>query len=81
MDKDTKAAFAKLTETVEKAFAAVAVDLDDIKDRLTSVESKIADVNRRLDNDATLRSNVHILLSDLQRMTYDGLRVSKHPPL
>ena len=34
---------------MEKGFAAVAEDLADIKDRLTSVESKVAGTNRRLD--------------------------------
>ena len=83
MDHDTKAAFEKLTKTVEKGFAAVAEDLTDIKDRLTAVESKVSGVNRRLDNDAMLRDDLAIpkRVADLEEETFGASRHPKHVPL
>jgi hypothetical protein len=68
---------------MEKGFAAVAEDLADIKDRLTSVESKVAGVNRRLDNEAMLRDDLAIpkRVSDLEEKTFGASRHPKHVPL
>jgi hypothetical protein len=41
MDKDTKAVFAKLTEIVEKGFAAVAEDINFIKDHMLTKDEGV----------------------------------------
>lgn len=108
MDQETKAAFAKLTKTVEAGFAAVAEDVASIKeqmvtkddlaelvrptlreelkpieDRLTSVESKIAGTNRRLDEEAMLRTDLALpkRVSDLEAKAFGTSRHPKHIPL
>jgi chemotaxis regulatin CheY-phosphate phosphatase CheZ len=94
MDKETKTAFAKLTKTMqdgfaslearmEKGFAAVAEDIADVKDRLTAVESKVAGTNRRLDEEAMLRTEFALpkRVSDLEEKTFGASRHPKHLPL
>lgn len=96
MDQDTKAAFAKLAKTVEVGFAAVAEDInfikdhmatkDDIKelkDQIAGVESKIAGTNRRLDSEAMLRDDLELpkRVSDLEVKTFGSSRHPKHIPV
>jgi tetrahydromethanopterin S-methyltransferase subunit G len=74
---------ASLDERMEKGFAAVAEDLPDIKDRLTSVESKIAGTNRRLDEEAMHRADLALpkRVSDLEKKTFGASRHPEHIPL
>ena len=57
--------------------------LKPIEDRLTSVESKVAGTNRRLDNEAMLRDDLAIpkRVSDLETKTFGASRHPKHIPL
>lgn len=57
--------------------------LKPIEDRLTSVESKIAGTNRRLDEEAMLRNDLALpkRVSDLEAKTFGASRHPKHIPL
>jgi hypothetical protein len=74
--------FASLEARMDRGFAAVAEDIADIKDRLTSVESKVAGTNRRLDMEAQLRDDLAIpkRVSDLEE-SFGASRHPKHLPL
>jgi hypothetical protein len=54
-----------------------------IEDRLTSVESKIAGTNRRLDTEAMFRSDLALSkrVSDLEEKTFGASRHPAHIPL
>jgi len=58
-------------------------ELKPIEDRLTSVESKIAGTNRRLDADAISRDDLAFSkrVSDLEERTFGHSRHPKHIPL
>lgn len=75
--------FASLEVRMEKGFGAVAEDLADIKDRLSSVESKIAGTNRRLDDEAMLRTDLALpkRVSDLEEKAFGASRHPQHLPL
>ena len=75
--------FAAVDARMEKGFAAVAEDIAEVKDRLTSVESKIAGTNRRLDEEALLRADLAIpkRVADLEEETFGASRHPKHVPL
>jgi len=57
--------------------------LKPIEDRLTSVDSKIAGTNRRLDTEAMLRGDLALpkRLADLEEKTFGSSRHPKHVPL
>lgn len=57
--------------------------LKPIEDRLTSVESKIAGTNRRLDDEAMLRTDLALptRVADLEAKTFGASRHPKHIPL
>ena len=57
--------------------------LKPIEDRLTSVESKIAGTNRRLDQEAMLRTDLALpkRVSDLEEKTFGASRHPAHIPL
>jgi hypothetical protein len=57
--------------------------LKPIEDRLTSVESKVAGTNRRLDTDAMFRSDLALpkRVSDLEEKTFGASRHPAHIPL
>jgi hypothetical protein len=75
--------FASLEAQMEKGFAAIAEDLAEVKDRLTAVESKVAGTNRRLDEEALLRTDLAIpkRVADLEEKTFGASRHPKHVPL
>jgi hypothetical protein len=117
MDKDTKAAFTKLTKTVTDGFATVdkrftAVesiltkqgkelhdltetvgfvvknmatkdDIKELKDQITAVASKVSGTNRRLDDEAMLRTDLALpkRVSDLEEKTFGASRQPAHIPL
>lgn len=58
-------------------------ELQPIEDRLTSVESKISGTNRRLDEDAMLRTDLALpaRIADLEEKTFGASRHPKHVPL
>lgn len=58
-------------------------ELKPIEDRLTSVESKIAGTNRRLDEEALRRDDMALpkRVSDLEEKTFGTSRHPKHVPL
>jgi hypothetical protein len=57
--------------------------LKPIEERLTSVESKIAGTNRRLDEEAMRRADLALpkRVSDLEEKTFGASRHPKHVPL
>lgn len=58
-------------------------ELQSIEDRLISVESKITGTNRRLDDEAMLRTDLALptRIADLEETTFGASRHPKHVPL
>jgi len=74
-----------LTETVGFVVKNMATkdDINELKDQIVGVESKVAGINRRLDNDAMLRDDLAIpkRVSALEEKTFGASRHPKHIPL
>lgn len=89
LTKTVEAGFAAIAEDIGSIKEQM-VTKDDLRSglkpievRLTSVESKIAGTNRRLDEEALLRTDLALpkRVADLEEKTFGSSRHPKHVPL